>query len=179
MRSFLMHSTIFQLMIHPLSQHFEVSKDVLPSIKTISRIKHLMAIKQESNIALALLDTMPSDVVTVHYNTTTRERLNGEWPSVIIKMSNGKKFKFHSINMAIEYRKKTVNLFLASLSGLALTANCNKEELWKKIRAVTTDSVENNLRIEGLIAASLSSKQIFFMYFVFLIIAKLLIVVIY
>ena len=78
----------------------------------------------------------PPDDVIVHYDTTTRKRLNGEWPSVIIKMSNGKKFRLCSLNMAVEDRKNIVNLFVASLSRLALTVNCSKEEQWKKITAV-------------------------------------------
>ena len=105
---------------------------MLPSVKTIARLKHLMAIQQERNAALAILNTIPSDAATVHYNTTTtttRKRLNGEWPSLIIKMSNGKKFILCSLNMAVEDRENFANLFLASLSRLALTVNCNKEEL--------------------------------------------------
>ena len=62
--------------------------------------------------------------------------------------------------MAVEDRKNIVDLFLASLSRLALTVNCNKEELWEKITAVMTDSVETNLRIEGLMSAFLSSTHI-------------------
>ena len=37
--------------------------------------------------ALALLDTLPSDVVTLHYAMTTRKRLNGEWPSIVLKVA--------------------------------------------------------------------------------------------
>ena len=84
--------------------------------------------------------------------------LSGEWPSLIIKMFNGKKLRLRSLNLAVEDCKNIVNLFLASVSKLALTVNCIKEELWKKITAVMTDSA--NLQIEGLIAASLLSKHI-------------------
>ena len=47
-----------------------------------------MALQEERNAALAILDAMPEDVLTIHYDTTTRRRLNGEWPSLILKMSN-------------------------------------------------------------------------------------------
>ena len=52
--------------------------DVLPSNKTIARMKHLMAIQQEKNAALTLLDALPDEVITIHYDTTTRRRLDGE-----------------------------------------------------------------------------------------------------
>ena len=124
-------------------------KDVRPSVKTIARMRHLMAKQQESNAALALLDTaIPSDVVTLHYDTTTRKRLIGEWSSLIIKMSNGKKFRQSNLNMVAEDLKNIVNLFLTCLGRLALTVNCSKEKLWKKI-AVIMDSVAKNLWIEG------------------------------
>ena len=55
-------------------------KDVLLSAKTIRRMKHLMAISQERNAALTLLEFVPSDVVTVHYDITQQKHLNGEWP---------------------------------------------------------------------------------------------------
>ena len=70
------------------------------------------------------------------------------------------KFKFRSLNKTVEDRKNIVNHSLASLSRLALTINYNKEELWRKITAAVTDSVEKNLQIEGLTAVDLSSKHI-------------------
>lgn len=64
------------------------------------------------------------------------------------------------LNMAVEDRKNIFNLFVASLTRLALTVHCDKKVLWEKITAVMTDSVEKNLRIEDLIAASLPSQHI-------------------
>ena len=135
-------------------------KDVLPSSKTIRKMKHLMAIQEERNAALAILDTIPPDVVALHYDTTTQKRLNGEWPSLIIQTSSGKEIRLHLLNMAVEDSKNIVNLFLTSLSRLAVTVNCDKKLLWEKMTAVMTDSVQKNLQIEGLIAASLSSTLI-------------------
>ena len=77
-------------------------RDVLPSAKTIRKMKHLMAIQEERNAALAVLDTVPSDVVTFHYDTTKRKRLNGEWPSLVLQFSNGRKFRLRSWLLKIE-----------------------------------------------------------------------------
>ena len=84
------------------SEEYSRYKDVLPSSKTIRKMKHLMDIQEERNAALAILDTTPSDVVTLHYDTTTRKRLSGEWPSLIIQTSSGKKIRLRPLNMAVE-----------------------------------------------------------------------------
>ena len=99
-------------------------------------MKHLMAIQEERNAALALLDTLPSDAVTLHYDTTTRKRLNGEWPSIVLKTSSGKMFRLRSLNNAVEDRKNIVSLLIASLSRLALAGSTNKNDLWEKIIAL-------------------------------------------
>ena len=67
-----------------------------------------------------------------------------------------------SLNMAVEDRNNIVNLFLASLSCLALTVHADKNVLWEKITALMTDPVAKNLQIENLIAASLSSQHILY-----------------
>ena len=90
-------------------------RDVLPSAKTIRKMKHLMAIQEERNAALAVLDTVPSDVVTFHYDTTKRKRLNGEWPSLVLQFSNGRKFCLRSLNMAIECSSHVQQLLMIIL----------------------------------------------------------------
>ena len=123
-----------------------------------------MAIQQERNAALALLDAAADDVITVHYDTR-RKRLNGEWPSQIVKTSSGKTSWLRSLNMAVEDRNNIVNLFLASLSLLALTVHADKNVLGKDYsshdRLCCKESVYAfYLQIENLIAASLSSQRI-------------------
>ena len=86
--------------------------------------------------------------MTIHYDTTTRKRLNGEWPSLILKTCSGKKFRLRSLNMAAEDCKNIVNLFIATLSRL------------EKVSCLMTDSVSKNLQIENLIAATLVSHHI-------------------
>ena len=62
--------------------------------------------------------------------------------------------------MVAEDRKNIVNLFIATLSRLALTVNTDKKVLWEKVTALMTDSVSKNLEIENHIAASLVSNHI-------------------
>ena len=134
--------------------------EVIPSTKTIMKMKHLLAIQQERNTALALLDTVPSDPVTLHYDTTKRKHLNGEWPSIVLQTSSGKKYRLRSLNMANEDRRNIVNLLVASLSRLSIASSSKKKHLWEKITALMTDSVSKNLEIENLIAATLLSDHI-------------------
>ena len=133
---------------------------VLPSKKSIDRMKQLMAIQEERNAALALLDGLPDEVMTVKYDTTSRRRLNGEWPSIILKSSSGKKYRLRSLHMSLENRQNIVQLFLATLGRLEIAGKVDSKVIWSKIGAITTDSVSKNLQIEHLIAASFSSTHI-------------------
>ena len=86
--------------------------EVIPSTKTIMKMKHLLAIQQERNTALALSDTVPLDPVTSHFDTTKRKHLNGEWPSIVLQPSSGKKYRLRSLNMANEDRRNIVLYYI-------------------------------------------------------------------
>ena len=133
---------------------------VIPSRQVIDRMKHLMAIQEERNAALALIDALPDEVMTIKYDTTSRRRLNGEWPSIILKSSSGKKYRLRSLHMSHEDRQNIVQLFIATLGRLAIASGVDKKLIWSKIGAIMTDSVSKNLGIENMIAASLSSLHI-------------------
>ena len=63
-----------------------------------------MDIQQERNATSSILDSVPK-VTTIHYDTTMRKRLNGEWPSLVLKTKGGSKFRMQSLNMAFEDRQ--------------------------------------------------------------------------
>ena len=135
-------------------------QDVLPSHKSVDHMKHLMAIQEERNAALALIDAMPDEVATMKYDTTSRRRLKGEWPSIIVKSSTGKKYRLRSLHMSHEDRQNIVQLFITILGRLAIASGVDKKLIWSKIGAIMTDSVSKNLEIGNMIAASLSSLHI-------------------
>ena len=122
------------------SQDFEY---VLPSARVIAREKHMQAIQQERKAALAILDASPDDKVTIHYDTTTRRRIAGEWTSIIIRLASGKMFRMRPLSLALETRENITHLMVEIIKRLSLatSGSASKKELWSKVFAFMTDSV--------------------------------------
>ena len=133
---------------------------VLPSARVICREKHLQSIQTERNCALAMLDTDETDKITVHYDTTSRRRVNGEWTSVIVKFSSGNTFRLRPLSLAVENRENITKLLVEQLKRLSEAGETTPAALWEKINALMTDSVAKNLHIEELVAATLNSTHI-------------------
>ena len=95
--------------------------NVLPSRKVIADTKHLLSIQQERNAALALIETSEEEsMTTLHYDTTTRKRINGEWPSLILRMESGKKFRLRPLSLAVEDRQNITKLLVTMLKQMAI-----------------------------------------------------------
>ena len=88
------------------AEDYEKYKYVLPSARVINREKHLQAIQVERNCALAMLDATSEDVITVHYDTTKRRRIQGEWTSLIVQMSSGKAFRLRPLSLLLKIEKQ-------------------------------------------------------------------------
>ena len=69
------------------AQDYEPYSDVLPSARTINTFKHKQALMMEISAAAALLNKKPGTEVVLHYDTTSRSRIDGEWPSIILNFS--------------------------------------------------------------------------------------------
>ena len=143
-------------------------KDVLPSARTLNDYKQLMAVQTESEAADALHNTSPGVLCTLHYDTTKRCKIDGEWPSIIFSFSDKQRYVLRPIFFAYEDRKQIVNLLVETFERLALLVNgganqlplISAKSLWEKISIIMTDSVEKNLHIENDIAAALHSAHI-------------------
>ena len=123
--------------------------NVLPSSKVINDTKHLLAIQQERNAASAILDISDDDrVTTLHFDTASRKRINGEWSSVIMRTKDGKKFRMCPLSMAVETRDNITFMIVAALKRLSVASGADSEDLWEKVSALMTDSVAKNLHIE-------------------------------
>ena len=57
---------------------------VLPSAHTIADYKHLQATEIEWDAGVALVKKESSIKVTLHYDTTSPNSTDGEWPSLIL-----------------------------------------------------------------------------------------------
>ena len=93
---------------------------------------------------------------TLHYDTTTLNTIDGEWPAIILYFSNGDEYVLRPLFFAYE------ELLVETYSRLSVAASVDKQEnitpadLWEKTDAIMTDSVLKNLKIEDLIGESLA-----------------------
>ena len=153
---------------NPLSkrQDYIPYKNVLPSARTINDYKQMMAIQSEADAANALFNKKDTIRCTLHYDTTSRSKIDGEWPSIIFSFSDKQRYVLRPIFFAYEDRVQITKLIIETFERLALLVNESNEEmpnaktLWEKVDMVMTDSVEKNLHIENGIAAGLNSTHI-------------------
>ena len=139
---------------------------VLPSARTISDHKQFLATETETDAGLALLDKDISVKAFIHFDTTSRSNIDGDWPSIILRFTNGEEFRLRPLFFAYEDREQITLLFTETLGRLAAAASirkgiaCKPSDLWEKIFALMTDSPTKNLGIEETIATSLGSNHI-------------------
>ena len=109
----------------------------------------MLAIQQERNAVLAILDISGDDcVTTLHFDATSRKRINREWLSVIMRTKDGKKFRIYLLIMAVEIRDNVTSMTVAALKRLSVASGADSKELWEKVSALMTDSVAKNLHIK-------------------------------
>ena len=89
---------------------------VLPSARTISDFKQLQASQVERDAALALLAKVGPVKATLHYDTTSRNSIDGEWPSIISRFSDASEFVLRPMFFAYEDREQIVELSLKPLN---------------------------------------------------------------
>ena len=105
---------------------------------------------------------------TLHYDTTTRNTIDGEWPAIILYFSNRDEYVLRPLFFAYEDRKQIAELLVETYSRLSVAASVDKQEnitpavLWEKTDAIMTDSVSKNLKIEDLIGESLGSGHLIY-----------------
>ena len=130
--------------------------------QNLADTKHLLAIQQERNAALAILDASDDELATtLHFDTTSRKRIKGEWPSIIIRMNGGKKLTMRPLNMAVKTRGNITSLLVNTLKQRSIASATNSKELWET-SALMTDSVAKNLQIEEQNANTLMPNHIQF-----------------
>ena len=136
----------------------------MPSSKILNEYKLLLAVQQEAEAANALFNIAGSVKCTLHYDTTSRCKIDSDWPSIIFNFSNNR-FLLHSLFFAFEYRTQIVKLLVETYERLTLLVDSNQgsataKDLWEKTLIIMTDSVEKNLHIEKGIAKELKSNHV-------------------
>lgn len=117
---------------HKLAE-WKVYKNILPSSKTINNHKQTMAIQQERDAAISLLNKFSATNVTRHYDATSRSQIYGDWPALIL------------IFFAYEDRAQIIRLVIETYEQMAATLNTEEfnvtaKMLWEKTNAVMTES---------------------------------------
>lgn len=127
----------------------------IPSRSTLIDFKHLMALAQEQNCALSLLNS-ENAVVSWFYDSTTREGIKGEITTMSIKVGE-QIYHLRPLMLGRETRENIVRLFVAQITRLATFIKVPPKQLWEKVTVLATDSVSKNLQIGPLIAKELDS----------------------
>ena len=97
-------------------------------------------------------------------DTTSRSKIDGDWPALILIFSNNRRVPLQPIFFAFEDRDQIVRLILETYSRLACTLMIDERpvtanELWEKTMAFMTDSVSKNLKVEDGVAEALQSDH--------------------
>ena len=136
---------------------------VLPNAKTIYNYKQLQATEAESDAAVALATKSSNIKVTLHFDTTRRNNVDGEWPSLILNFSNNLRYRLRPIFFAYETKKNISDLIIETYKRLEESANIRShkitaKELWEKTDAFMTDAVMKNLGVEKIVAERFRSE---------------------
>lgn len=120
---------------------------VLPSYQVVCDTKHELAIAQESKVANALLEKPEEVKVSLHYDTTTRQCIKGEWTSLVLEFSDGRTFDLKPMVMAVENSETISDFFVEELKRLAELAgpDVKPSDIWESIDSLMTDSVAKNI----------------------------------
>ena len=136
----------------------------MPSSKILNEYKLLLAVQQEAEAANTLFNIAGSVKCTLHYDTTSRCKIDSDWPSIIFSFSNNR-FVLRSLFFAFEYRTQIVKLFVETYEHLALLVDSNQgsataKDLWEKTSIIRTDPVEKNLHTKKAITKELKSNHV-------------------
>ena len=141
-------------------------KYVLPSVKVLSEHKQRLAIHNEAEAANALYSKDKEAPCTLHYDTTSRCNIDGEWPAIILNFGGGKRFSLRPLFFAYENRSQIVALLVETFARLSKLATeslgkpISGKDLWEQITSFMTDAAEKNLKVENDIASELGSEHL-------------------
>ena len=103
---------------------------------------------------------------TLHYDTTQRCRIDGEWPALIFSFSSGYRYTLRPLFFAYEDRAQIVKLITETYLRLATTLQPDSDSsekakvLWEKTTSIMTDSVAKNMHIEEGVAEYFGSTYL-------------------
>ena len=87
------------------SSDYEIYKYVLPSAKIIRNYKNLQATQEETNAGVKLFEKCLEEKVTLHFDTTSRCNIDGEWPAIILNFSSNIRFNLRPLLLLMKIVK--------------------------------------------------------------------------
>ena len=110
------------------AEDYQLYVDALPSGKSVNNFKHKKALTQEIIAAKALFSKKETTKVTLHYNTTSRSSIDGDWLSLIFNFKDKdalecRMISLRSLFFAYEDREQINSLIVKSLKRLSVAAN--------------------------------------------------------
>ena len=95
-------------------------ENVLPSAKTINDYKLTLAIQTEKEVATARYN-IPDDLKsTVHFDSTQRFKIDGDWPCLMFIFTNNLRFSLRPLFFAYQDRENIVRLIVETYIRLTL-----------------------------------------------------------
>jgi hypothetical protein len=132
--------------------------NVAPSYKSVYNTMHTLAIVAECNMAVQLLEKGPDTKAALHYDTTSRRKVQGELTSLVLVFSNGRTFRLRPFNIAKETRQSIADFFVAEIRRIAMAAEVDDPaKIWNVVDSIMTDAASKNLGIEAMIADQLGN----------------------
>ena len=138
--------------------------DVFPDKKTIVNYKHCQSLQREVEAAEALINKNKSLKAILHFDTTKRSRVEGEWASLILDIRSppncSQPFVLRPLYFALETKENIAKLIVQTLYRLSTTISSTPALLWEMIDGFMTDSVSKNLDVEKIVAGKLGSNHV-------------------
>ena len=106
----------------------------------------------EREAAFAIFNKSTLVKAIVHFDNTGRNSIDGEWPYLILKFSDGIEYRLWPIFFAFENREQITNLFVEVFGILTTTLKVSHDQtlqpktLWEKVDAIMTVLLQKNLR---------------------------------
>ena len=129
------------------AEQYENYKFVLPSIRTIADYKQCKGSQMEREAAIHLLNKGLNVKATVHFDSTSRCSVDGEWPSLIIIFSDGQEFRLQPLFFVYEDHDQITELFVETFKRLSISASVSENQnttpatMWEKVDSLMTDAV--------------------------------------
>ena len=102
---------------------YKVYENVLPSARTVNDFKQVLAIKHEQEAASALRTIEKGTKVTLHFVATSRSKIDGDWPCLILIFSDKQRVPLRPLFFAYEDRAQIIRLIIETYQRLAATIN--------------------------------------------------------